>query len=198
MRKKTGILIFQNVELLDFCGPYEVFSVVRLSEKPHEISPFEIMLVAETLETVRSYGGMRTIPDVSFDDCPPLDILVVPGGLGVRKEIQNDVLIDWIKFQGSRVQTLASVCTGSMLLAQAGFLSGKRATTHYSTLDWMRSTFPDVCVVEDKRVVDESTILTSAGVSAGIDMSLQIVRKHFGIEAARRAAKYIEYPYFED
>lgn len=200
MRKKVGILVFQNVEILDFCGPYEVFSAVRLNEgrRREEMSPFEILLVAETLETIRSYGGMRTIPDVSFEDCPPLDILVVPGGLGVRKELQNDRLIDWVRFQGKRVQTLASVCTGSMLLAQAGFLSGKRATTHYSTFNWMRSVFPDIQVVEDERVVDEASILTSAGVSAGIDMSLQVVRKYFGIEVARHTARYIEYPYPED
>lgn len=195
MRKKVGILIFQNVELLDFCGPYEVFSVVRLGEQP--LSPFEVLLVAQTLETVRSYGGMRAIPDVSFEDCPPLDILIVPGGVGVRREIQNDTLIDWIRFQGKNVQTLASVCTGSMLLAQAGFLFGKRATTHHSTFDWMRSAFPDVQVVEDERVVDESPILTSAGVSAGIDMSLHVVKKYFGVEVARRAARYMEYPYTE-
>ncbi|MCS6886502.1 MAG: DJ-1/PfpI family protein [Acidobacteriota bacterium] len=197
-RKRVGILIFQNVELLDFCGPYEIFSVARLDEgrRREELSPFEVLLVAATLETVRSYGGMRVIPDVSFDTCPPLDILIVPGGMGVRREIDNSKLIEWIAFQGKKVEVLASVCTGSMLLAKAGFLGGKRATTHHSAVEWMRTVFPDVEVVQGERIVEEANILTSAGVSAGIDLALRLVEKYCGSQIAVNAARHIEYPYY--
>ena len=117
-RKRVGILIFPDVEVLDFCGPFEVFSVTRLSEdaRREEPSPFEVLLVAETPDTVVATGGLKVIPDVTLDTCPPLDVLVVPGGWGTRAEAKNQRLLDWIAERGRSVETLASVCTGSMLL----------------------------------------------------------------------------------
>ena len=135
-RKRVGILIFPDVEVLDFCGPYEVFSVTRLNEerRREEPSPFEVFLIAERPEPVTVSGGMRVLPDVTITDRPPLDILVVPGGWGTRREIDNAPLINWIAGQGKEVETLTSVCTGALLLGRAGLLDGRRATTHWKSL----------------------------------------------------------------
>src|SRR3954454_12728535 len=135
-RKRVGILIFPSVEVLDFCGPFEVFSVTRLDEerRREESSPFEVLVVSEERGVTVTSGGLKGIPNFTPDDCPPLDILVVPGGWGVRAEINNARLLDWIGDQGRRVETLTSVCTGAMLLGKAGLLDGKRATTHWKSL----------------------------------------------------------------
>ena len=142
--KRVGILIFPAVEVLDFCGPYEVFSVTRLNEerRREESSPFEVLLVAQRAEPVVATGGLRVIPDVTLETCPPLDILVVPGGWGTRKEIDNQRLLTWIADRAKQVETLTSVCTGAMLLGQAGLLDGRRATTHWRSLGRMRQSFP--------------------------------------------------------
>jgi len=199
-RKRVGILIFPNVEVLDFCGPFEVFSVTRLSEEAprEEPSPFEVMLVAERADTVVARGGLKVIPDVTLDTCPPLDILVVPGGWGTRTEINNQRLIDWIGERGRAVETLTSVCTGSMLLGKAGLLDGRRATTHWRALPWMRESFPTVAVEEKLHVVEDGHVVTSAGISAGIDMALRIVIRYFGEAVARDTARTMEYPFPDD
>jgi transcriptional regulator GlxA family with amidase domain len=164
-RKRVGILIFPSVEVLDFCGPFEVFSTTRLDEerRREESSPFEVLVVAEERGITVTSGGLKVIPNCTPDDCPPLDILVVPGGWGVRTEINNARLLDWIGDQGRQVETLTSVCTGAMLLGKAGLLDGKRATTHWKSLGWMRESFPNVTVVEDQHVVEDGDVLTSAG-----------------------------------
>jgi len=200
MRKRVGILIFPDVEVLDFCGPFEVFSVTRLNEdaRREESSPFEVLLVAETLETVVATGGLKVIPDVTLDTCPPLDILVVPGGWGTRAEAKNQRLLDWIAERGRSVETLASVCTGSMLLGHAGLLHGRRATTHWRSLDRMRESFPTVTVEEKLHVVEHDHIVTSAGISAGIDMALRVVIRYFGEAVGRATARNMEYPFPDD
>src|SRR5262249_20738830 len=149
-RKVVGILIFPQVEVLDFCGPFEVFSVTRLHEdrRREEPSPFTVHLIAEHAEAVVATGGLRVLPDYTLDTAPHLDILVVPGGWGTRTEINNAKLLDFIAARAPLVETLTSVCTGAMLLGQAGLLDGRRATTHWRSLPWMRESFPNV-VVED-------------------------------------------------
>src|ERR1051325_7616188 len=130
-RKRVGILIFPDVEVLDFCRPFEVFSVTRLNGdgRPKETSsPFEVLLVAERQGVITATGGMRVIPDCTLSQCPPLDILVVPGGWGTRREINNKPLLAWIAQRGEQVETLTSVCTGAMLLGQAGLVCGGHAT----------------------------------------------------------------------
>ena len=156
-RKRVGILVFPDVEVLDFCGPFEVFSVVRLDEerRREEPSPFEVLLVAEAAGTVVATGGLRVTPDCTLDACPPLDVLVVPGGWGTRRELQNERLLVWIRERARDVETLASVCTGSMLLGKAGLLDGRRATTHWRSLDWMRAAFPAVTVEDRLHVVED-------------------------------------------
>lgn len=197
-RKRVGILVFPDVEVLDFCGPFEVFSITRLAEDHQAESPFEVVLVAERDGVVTARGGLKVTPDHTFETCPPLDLLVVPGGWGVRAEIANERLLDWIRERGRGVETLTSVCTGSMLLGRAGLLDGRRATTHWRALDWMRELFPDVMVVDDEHVVVDGRVLTSAGVSAGIDMAIRVVARYCGEQMARATARRMEYPYPDD
>lgn len=196
-RKRVGIVIFDNIEVLDFCGPFEVFSVTRVNEdkRREELSPFETLLVAEKSDTVTTTGGMRVIPDHSFATCPKLDILVVPGGWGTRREIENPVMLDWLRGHAPQVETLTSVCTGSMLLGFGGLLDGLHATTHWRSLDWMRDSFPAVKVQYDQHVVEDGRVFTSAGISAGIDMALKVVARYCGEPVARATARHMEYPY---
>ena len=198
--KRVGILIFPAVEVLDFCGPYEVFSVTRLDEerRREDSSPFEVLLVAQTAEPVVATGGLRVIPDVTLDTCPVLDILVVPGGWGTRREIGNQRLLTWIAERAAQVDTLTSVCTGAMLLGQAGLLDGLRATTHWRSLDQMRQSFPAITVEDKLHVVEDGRVLTSAGISAGIDMALRVVAQYCGEAVGRATARHMEYPFPDD
>jgi transcriptional regulator GlxA family with amidase domain len=199
VRKRVGILVFAEVEVLDFCGPFEVFSATRLDEsrRRQEPSPFEVILVAETIEPVIATGGLKILPDHDLQSCPPLDLVVVPGGWGTRQLVQNDKVVRWIQDQAQQVELATSVCTGSFLLGQAGLLDGRRATTHWSSLDRMEETFPAVQVVRDQRVVEDGSLVTSAGIAAGIDLALRIVARYHGKAIARATARYMEYPYPE-
>ena len=196
-RTIVGIVLFNDVEVLDFCGPFEVFSATRLHEEKRreQPSPFEVLLVAERTEPVVSTGNMKVIPDYAFAGCPRLDILCVPGGWGTRNELKNPAMLDWLRTRASEVEVLSSVCTGSMLLGYAGLLNGHHATTHWRSLDWMRETFPSVSVEYDKHVVEDGAVYTSAGISAGIDMALKVVARFCGEAIARATAKHMEYPY---
>ena len=196
-RKRVGIVLFNAVEVLDFCGPFEVFSATRLNEEKRreEPSPFEVFLVAETLSYITTTGGMKVIPQYSFENCPRLDILVVPGGWGTRKELNNIVILEWLRSRAAEVETLTSVCTGSMLLGFAGLIDGLHATTHWRSLDWMRDSFPEVIVEYEQHVVEDGRVLTSAGISAGIDMALKVVARYYGKDIARATAVHMEYPF---
>lgn len=199
-KKRVGIVLFANIEVLDFCGPFEVFSTTILNEEKRrdESSPFEVVLVAEKNEPVVTTGGMKVIPDYTFENCPKLDILVVPGGWGTRKEMNNPVMLNWLRERAKEVETLTSVCTGSMLLGFAGLLKGLHVTTHWRSLDWMKESFPSSIVEYDKHFVEDGHVLTSAGISAGIDMSLRVVARYCGEAIARATAKHMEYPYPEN
>jgi transcriptional regulator GlxA family with amidase domain len=198
-RRQVGILLFENIEVLDFCGPFEVFSVTRLNEEKRrdELSPFNVVLVAETKGPVVTTGGMKVLPDYDLDDCPRLDVLVVPGGWGTRKEMNNERLLAWIAERSRQVETLTSVCTGALLLGKAGLLDGKRATTHWGSLDWMQELFPKAIVERRLHFVEDGTLFTSAGISAGIDMALKVVARYFGEAIARATARHMEYPFPE-
>ena len=202
-RKRVGIVIFPEVEVLDFCGPYEVFTVTRLDEarRREEPSPFQVLLVAEREEAITTAAGMRVLPDCALAACPPLDILVVPGGWGTRRQMQNETLIDWLARRGRQVislGTLASVCTGALLLAQAGLLDGRRATTHFRSLNWLRESFPLVTVEEQLHLVEDGNLLTSAGIAAGLELALKVVERYYGEAVARATARHMEYRYPED
>jgi len=199
-RNMVGIVIFPEVEVLDFCGPYEVFSVVRLDEalRREDPSPFQVLLVAEQAEAVTAAGGLRVLPDCTLADCPRLDILVVPGGWGTRRQIENKTLIDWLAQRGRQVETLTSVCTGALLLGAAGLLDGRWATTHWRSLAWLRESFPAVTVEDKFHVVEDGHILTSAGIAAGIDLALKVVGRYYGEAVARATARHMEYRFPED
>ena len=198
-RKRVGIVIFDEIEVLDFCGPFEVFSTTRLNEerRREEASPFEVLLISQSGEQVKTTGGMKVIPDVTFERCPSLEILVVPGGWGTRKEMSNPAMISFVRSRASEVRTLASVCTGALILGKAGLLDGLRATTHWRTLQTMQELFPNVMVDAKSHVVEAGKIITSAGISAGIDMALLVVARYYGEVIARATARHMEYPFPE-
>ena len=157
--------------------------------------PLKSGLVAEKNAPVVTSGGMKVIPDHTFATCPRLDILVVPGGWGTRRELDNPAMLDWLRLRAPEVETLTSVCTGAMLLGAAGLLDGRRATTHWRSLDWMRESFPAVKVEYDQHVVEDGPVLTSAGIAAGIDLALKVVARYCGEAVARATARHLEYPY---
>ena len=194
--RNVGILIFADVEILDFCGPFEVFASATLpaqTDGGHETRLFEVFTVAERPEIVACRGGLLVQPNHTLDDHPPLDLVVIPGGYGTRREQENPVVLDWIARQRRTGALTTSVCTGAFLLGAAGLLDGLRATTHWTTIDGLRTNLPTTEVLADARVVDEGEVITSAGVSAGIDMALHVVRRLHGDEVARRTARDMEY-----
>ena len=140
---------------------------------------------------------MTVLPHCTFESCPHLDIVVVPGGWGTRRELKNPAMLDWLRARAAQAETVTSVCTGSMLLGFAGLLDGLHATTHWRSLDWMRESFPKVAVEYGKHFVKDGRVFTSAGISAGIDMSLKVVAHYLGEEVARATARHMEYPYPE-
>lgn len=196
-RKQVGIVVYEEVEVLDFCGPFEVFSVTRLNEEKRreELSPFRAFLVAENTSPVVATGGMKVVPDYDLESCPKLDILLVPGGWGFRHQMNNERLLKWVVDRSREVETLASVCTGAFLLGKAGLLDGKRATTHWRWLDSMQEMFPKTTVEKRLHFVEEGAFLSSAGISAGIDMTLRLVARYYGEAVARATARHMEYPY---
>lgn len=192
--KTVGILIFDEVEVLDFCGPFEVFSMASpLQAAGDEDRFFRVVTIAEEERVVRCRGGLLVQPHHTINDHPPLDLVVVPGGQGTRKEVNNPVILDWIARQNDRVELMTSVCTGAFLLAATGLLDAKRATTHWASIDRLRRAHPEITVLGDERVVDEGRIVTSAGVSAGIDMALHVVARLHGEDVAAWTARRMEY-----
>ena len=196
-RWNVGIFIFDGVEILDFAGPYEVFSRTRIgggpdSRRSDETAPFRVFTVARTLAPVTTTGELRVMPHHSFADAPPIDLLVVPGGLGTRPLLNDTEALDWIRRTAVTARKVTSVCTGSLLLTKAGLLEGHRATTHWGALELLESLSEGVRVEHDLRVVDDG-IITSAGVASGIDMAFYVVEKLFGRDVADETAHYIEY-----
>lgn len=187
MTKTIGILLFPDAEELDFVGPWEVFGTfVKFFDQD-----WRVVAVAQTREPVRAAKGLTIVPDHTFDDCPALDVLLVPGGQGTRREVDNETLISFVKRVGAACEWVTSVCTGAFILRRAGFLAGRRATTHWASLDRLRAEL-DVQVVEE-RFVQDGNVVTAAGVSAGIDMALYLVGLLNGPDVARNVQKFIEY-----
>ena len=183
----TGLLIFDDAEELDFVGPWEVFTVAAKLRGGDRV-----VTIAERPGPVRCNNGMRVLPDHTFDDAPPLDVILVPGGQGTRREVDNPVLIEWLRRVGRTCAWVTSVCTGALLLHEAGFARGKRVTTHWSYIETLRAR-GEVTVLESTRYVRDGNLVTSAGVSAGIDMALWLVGQLHGEEFGRSVQRYIEY-----
>ena len=190
--RALAILIFDDVEVLDFCGPFEVFSVAsRFTDPP----AFQVVTVAERAGPVLTRGGLSVNPHRRLADCPPPDVLLVPGGQGTRKEMHNAALTDWIKARSQEAELVLSVCTGALLLAKAGLLDGLEATTHHGAVDLLREVAPRAEVHADRRFVDNGRVVCSAGIAAGIDMSLHVVGRLLGAEVAAKTARHMEYPW---
>lgn len=194
MARNVAILIFDEVEVLDFCGPFEVFGVT--GQRRTDPRPFRVYTVAEKAGAVSARNGLSVNPNFTIADCPQPDILLVPGGRGTRREIHNEALVNWVKEQAGRVELLLSVCTGALILAKAGLLTGLSATTHFLAFDELSALAPATTLCPDQRYVDNGRIILSAGISAGIDMSLYVVGKLLGSEQADETARYMQYEYW--
>jgi transcriptional regulator GlxA family with amidase domain len=188
MTRSIAIVLYDVAEELDYAGPWEVFTFAG-NLKPETCTVFT---VSERGGEVRSAKGLRVLADYSFENAPQADIVVVPGGMGTFTELDNPCFIDYVCRAAKTAELTASVCTGAFLLEKAGLLTDKRATTHWAFLDQLRA-LGTVQVVDDERYVDEGTVITSAGISAGIDMALYIVGRLWGPEFARQVQKGVEY-----
>ncbi len=195
MEPTIGILIYDDVEELDFVGPWEV-----LTPKPALAERNRVLTIAESDGPVRCSKGLRVLPDTSFADAPRLDVLLVPGGKGSRSEGRG-VLIDWIRKVAPQLTWLTSVCTGAFLLQEAQLLEGKRVTTHWAFIENLRGR-GGFSVLENRRFVRDGNLVTAAGVSAGIDMALWLMGQLHGVDVARKVQRLIEYdpapPYSAD
>ncbi|OHE89173.1 MAG: AraC family transcriptional regulator [Verrucomicrobia bacterium RIFCSPLOWO2_12_FULL_64_8] len=194
MRRRTAILIFDDVEVLDFAGPFEVFAVTdELSG--HQL--FDVHTVAETPGTVRARNGLKIVPNFTLESAPGPDLLVVPGGSGSRKLLERPSALEWIRRRAKHAEVIMSVCTGARLLAKAGLLDGLRVTTHHENIAEIQTLAPQSVVVENVRYIDSGHVLTAAGISAGIDASLHLVARFYGDDVARKTARYMEYDWVE-
>jgi transcriptional regulator GlxA family with amidase domain len=191
---KIGILVFDVAEELDFVGPWEVFTMANEVALHMGIEPpHEVMLIAEQDRPVRSAKGMRVLPDVTTDRCPKLDVLLIPGGFGTRREVENKPLLDWIANMAAGAQWITSVCTGALLLTAAGPAKGKRVTTHWAFVATLRERGEAKEVLDNFRYVRDGNVVTAAGVSAGIDMALWLTGELHGPSFARAVQRAMEY-----
>ena len=197
-KKNVGIFVFDAVEILDFAGPYEVFSSARLiKESKSNIydfpNPFEVFTISEKRKNIKANGNLLIKSNYTFEDAPKLNVLIIPGGIGTRKLIKNKNVINWIN-TNKNIEILASVCTGALLLGKAGLLIDKKATTHWGALELLKVITPSTKIIKNKKFVFD-TYYTSAGVSSGIAMSLNIVEFFLGKIVAKNTAKFMEYNY---
>ena len=202
-RLTVGILIFDDVEVLDFCGPFEVFSVAgRLAatntSQAEEDTAINVYNIAQSRQLIKARGNLLVQPHYTIQDHPSLDVLVVPGGRGTQAAAQQEEVITWVKNMAAQVTITSSVCTGAFILGKAGLLEGYKATTHWGSIDRLSQEFPHTEVQRDVRWVDEGKLVTSAGVEAGIDMSLHLVERLLGRDAAETTTKHMEYNWQEN
>lgn len=190
MRRTVAILLFSDVEVLDFAGPFEVFAV---TDELSGHQRFHVVTVAQEKKAIRARNGLSVNPDHSLADCPRPDILVVPGGSGTRALLKNQAVLDWIQSVNATAEIVVSVCTGSLVLGRAGLLDGLKATTHHECFALLREHAPRSIIVETDRFLDNGRILTAAGISAGIDVSLHLVARLHGAAIAQKTARYMEY-----
>jgi len=200
--KKIAIVLFDEVEVLDFAGPFEVFSVTGRRKSG---APYEVFTVAEK-ENITARNGLKVTATYTFVNCPQPEIFLIPGGggyhadgtpFGSRREMNNPVLLQWINRNYSKAELVLSVCTGALILAKAGMLDNLEATTHYLAVDTLKELAPHTRVSPEKRYVDNGKIILSAGVSAGIDMAFYVVEKLQGKEVALETALYMQYDYWK-
>jgi len=201
--RNVAIYLFDDVEVLDFAGPFEVFSVC--GRQAGSTAPFNVYTVAEK-STVIARNNLVVTPNFLLENCPRPDLFLIPGGggyasdgtpFGSRKEMDNPILLKWIIDQSTTAELILSVCTGSLILAKAGLLKGLSATTHHGAVDQMQKIAPDTKLLPDERWVDNGRIILSAGVSAGIDMALYVISKLLGKKQADETARYMQYDHWK-
>jgi transcriptional regulator GlxA family with amidase domain len=190
MRKNIAILVFDEVEILDFAGPFEVFSV---TDELRDHAAFHTFTITTVPGTVRGRNGLKIVPDFTLESTPAPDVVVVPGGQGTRALLQSGSLLEWLRTRAHRAEITLSVCTGSLVLAKAGLLDGLRTTTHHQCLEQLRELAPLSTIDPSRRYHDNGSIVTAAGISAGIDASLHVVSRLLGQQAAQATAEYMEY-----
>jgi transcriptional regulator GlxA family with amidase domain len=194
MPKSIGILVFDDAEELDFVGPWEVFTMVNevlaISGKP---AAHDVKLIAERDVPVTCAKGLRVLPDLVIGQVDGLDVLLIPGGIGTRREANNEALLAWIGQTAARCEWVTSVCTGALLLTAAGPAKGKRVTTHWAFVEQLRARGEAAEVLERIRYVRDGNVVTAAGVSAGIDMALWLVGQMHGAQTARFVQRAMEY-----
>lgn len=194
MTLRLGILLFDDAEELDFVGPWEVFTManeVAVREKLPQ--PFDAVMIAEKNAPVRCRKGMIVTPHATTADCGKLDILLIPGGQGTRREVSNTALLEWIARTAAGCQWITSVCTGALLLTAAGPAKGKRVTTHWGFIEQLRTRHEAAEVLSHVRYVRDGNVVTAAGVSAGIDMALWLVGQILSPDFARKVQRGMEY-----
>ncbi|MDX2075514.1 MAG: DJ-1/PfpI family protein [bacterium] len=197
MPRNVAIMIFNEVEVLDFAGPFEVFGVARaISDTTQPL--FNVYTIAERAEPIIARNGLSVNPHYTLDNCPKPDIYLIPGGRGTRTAMHNTTLTNWISTNAPRVEQVLSVCTGALMLGKAGLLHGLSATTYHTSFEELAAVSPTTNLMRQSRWVDNGKIVTSAGVSAGIDMALYVVGKLYGVEQARWTARYMEYNWNEN
>ncbi|MCG8688413.1 MAG: DJ-1/PfpI family protein [Desulfobacterales bacterium] len=191
-KKNLAILLFKDVEVLDFAGPFEVFSVFN------ELNNYErlhVYTVAEDIDTIQARNRLQVVPDYPINTAQIPDYLIIPGGIGTRALLENDTVLNWILQVSKTCDNIMSVCSGALILAKLGLLKDLSATTHHQIFDELKALEPDTNIIQDQRFTDNGKILTSAGVAAGIDMCLYMVARLYGQDQAKATARYIEYPY---
>jgi transcriptional regulator GlxA family with amidase domain len=197
MKQRIGIVLFDDAEELDFVGPWEVFTMAARGGRD-----VEVVSVAHAERPVRCAKGMRVVPDLRLEAAGDFDVVLVPGGQGTRREVDNPVLIEWLRKTSASCTWVTSVCTGALLLCEAGLARGRRVTTHWAFVQELRKRYPDVEVRERVRYVRDGNLVTAAGVSAGIDMALWLCGQLWGVEVARNTQRAMEYepapPYAAD
>ena len=199
-----GIVLFDRAEELDWVGPFEVFTMAReVAGGKGSAADIRVVLISQDGKVVRGAKGMRVEVDYSFSDAPTLDVLLIPGGIGTRDEMENEVMLDFLRKNSSECDWVTSVCTGSGVLERAGLTRGKRITTHWAYVSTLRETAGDAAtVLENVRYVRDGNLVTAAGVSAGIDMALWLTGELFSVPHARLTQRAMEYdpapPYTAD
>lgn len=191
MKRNVGILIFENAEVLDFAGPFEVFSV---TSEINDYEPFDVFTVAKNDSVISAVNGLKVAPKYNFNNNPPIDILIIAGGFGTRKLLDDEETLNWVRKTYSDSEITASICTGAGLLAKIGLLKDKMYCTHASVYDFIQNIEPTAIPQRDKRFVKSTEkIYTSGGISAGIDLSFHIVESLLGTEKAKDTSEYMEY-----
>jgi transcriptional regulator GlxA family with amidase domain len=187
---RIAVVLFEGAEELDFAGPWEVLAAWA---KQWPDDGVEVFTVAATAEPVDCAKGMRVVPDHTWETAPPIDVLVYPGGVGSRRELQDPEVLDRLRGLQERKTLMTSVCTGALVYAAAGLLRDRPATTWWGALDTLAELDPTIDVRPGDRFVDSGEVVTAAGVSAGIDMALHLVARLHSVERAREVRRYIQY-----